>query len=214
MSGRTKILLLVIVPVLVAGSFYLRSLVRRVFFERRQTPESSARARLSQAALQSSAGPTQTVTLYFPSYSEAKLRSETRALALAPEPADRIRQIVLALVEGPKQGAGGALSPSADIRAVFLAQDGTAYLDLSKSSLAAFNPGIESETLAVYSIVDSLTANLSEVKRVEFLVQGQQTDTLDGHADLSSPFAPDLSRIASAAPPGQTPPAGPNPASP
>jgi len=212
MSGRTKILLLVILPVLVVGWFYLRSLVRRAFFERRQTPESSARARLSQAALQSSAGPTQTVTLFFPVYSEAKLRAETRTLALAPEPADRIRQIVLALVEGPKQGPGNPLSPSADLRAVFMAQDGTAYLDLSKSSLAAFNPGIESETLAVYSIVDSLTTNLPEVKRVEFLVEGQEADTLDGHADLTSPFAPDLSRIASA--PGQAAPPGTNPPSP
>ncbi|HEY6291921.1 MAG TPA: GerMN domain-containing protein [Terriglobia bacterium] len=214
MSSRTKILVLVILPVLVAGSLYLRSLVRRVFFERRETPESSARARLNQAALQASAGPTQTVTLYFPSYSEAKLRGEARALALAPEPADRIRQIVLALVEGPKQGQASALSPSADIRAVFLAQDGTAYLDLSNSSLAAFNPGIESETLAVYSIVDSLAANLPEVKRVQFLVQGQEVDTLAGHADLTSPFSPNPSRIASASIAGQSPAPGADSSSP
>jgi spore germination protein GerM len=211
MSGRTKILVLVILPVLVVGSLYLRSLVRRVFFERRQPAESAERARLSQEALQSAGGPTRTVTLYFPSYSAGKLQPEARELAIAPRPVDRIRQIVLALIEGPKQGQTRALSPSADVRAVFLTPDGTAYLDFSSSAVADFNPGIESETLAIYSVVDSLAANLPEVKRVQFLVQGQEVDTLDGHADLTTPYAPDPSWIASAAPtaPAAQPEAGP-----
>lgn len=196
MSTRTKVLIAVILPILVAGSLYLRSLARRVFFERARPPEASARARLAQVALQPSAGPTQSVTLYFPSTGDGKLREETRTLALAADPADRIRQIVLALVEGPKQGESPALPPSADVRAVFLTQDGTAYLDLSSGAFADFNPGIESETLAVYSVVDSLSANLPEVKRVKFLVQGQEAETLDGHADLTAPFTPDRSRIA------------------
>src|SRR5215469_1987667 len=197
MSGRTKVLVLVILPVLVASSFYLRSLVKRVFFERRQPAENAQRARLSQEALQTSGGPTRAVTLYFPSYSEGKLQSESREIAIAPRPVDRIRQIVLALIEGPKQSQTRALPASADVRAVFLTPDGTAYLDFSNSVLADFNPGIESEALAVYSVVDSLAANLPEVKRVQFLVQGQEVDTLDGHADLTTPYAPDTSWIAS-----------------
>jgi spore germination protein GerM len=200
MSGRTKILLLVLLPVLVVGGLYLRSLVRRIFIERRQPGEASVRARLDQAAIQSTGGPTQTVTLYFPSFSQGKLVAETRPLAMAPAPADRVRQIVLALIEGPKQGRDRALSASADLRAVFLTHEGTAYLDLSSAALAGFNPGIKSETLAVYSIVDSLAANLPEVKQVQFLVQGQEVDTLDGHADLTAPFAPNTSWIAEAQP--------------
>jgi spore germination protein GerM len=199
MSGRTKVLVLVILPVLVAGSLYLRSLVRRVFFEKRQPAESTERARLSQEALQSAGGPTRTVTLYFPSYSDGKLQSEPRQIAIAPRPVDRIRQIVLALIEGPKQSQTRALPASADVRAVFLTPDGTAYLDFSSSVLADFSPGIESETLAIYSVVDSLAVNLPEVKRVQFLVQGQEADTLDGHADLSAPYTPDPSWIASTA---------------
>ena len=199
MSTRSKILVLVILPVLVAGSLYLRSLVRRVFFERRQPAESTERARLSQEALQTTGGPNRTVTLYFPAYSEGKLVPEPREIAVAPRPEDRIRQIVLALIEGPKQSQTRALSPSADVRAVFLTSDGTAYLDFSTNVLTDFNPGIESETLAVYSVVDSLAANLPEVKRVQFLVQGQEVDTLDGHADLTAPYTPDSAWIAAPA---------------
>jgi len=203
MSRRTKMMLLVIVPVLVIGSLYLRSLVRWTFFERRRPPDTIARAQLDQAALQASAGPAQTVTLYFPSYAEGKLRGEARPLALAADPADRVRQIVLALIEGPKQVAGSALSASADVRGVFVTADGTVYLDLSSGATGDFSPGIESETLAVYSVVDSLAANLPEVKRVQFLVQGQEADTLDGHADLTAPFAPDTSWIDSGTGSGQ-----------
>jgi len=197
MSRRTKILIVVLLPALLVGGLYLRSLVKRIFFERRETGESSVRARLDQAAIQSTGGATQTVTLYFPSFSQGKLEAEPRTLAMAPAPADRVRQIVLALIEGPRQGQGRSLSESADVRAVFLTHDGTAYVDLSGGALAGFNPGIKSETLAVYSIVDSLASNLPEVKRVQFLVQGQQVDTLDGHADLTAPFAPNPSWIAS-----------------
>lgn len=203
MSTRAKLLLLVILPVLVVGWFYLRSLVRWTFFERRQPADSAARAQLNQAALQAFGGPSQTVTLYFPAYSEVKLRGEARTLAMAADPADRVRQIVLALIEGPKQGEGAALPPSADVRGVFLTQDGTAYLDLSRGAVTDFHPGIESETLAVYSVVDSLAANLPEVKKVQFLVQGQEVDTLDGHADLTAPFTPDMAWIESGAGSGQ-----------
>jgi hypothetical protein len=209
MSTRTKILVVVILPVLAIGSLYLRSLVRRRFFESSSGLDASARARLAQAALQSSGGPTQTVTLYFPSYGEGKLRAETRPLALAADPADRIRQIVLALIEGPYTGQARALPPSADVRAAFLTADGNAYLDFSSAALTGFNPGIESETLTVYSVVESLVANLPEVKRVQFLVQGQETETLDGHADLTEPFAPDPSRIATGPPPAAGPGGGP-----
>jgi len=207
MSRRTKILLLLLVPVLVAGSLYLRTLVRWAFFERRPAAENAARARLSQAALQAAAGPAATVVLYFPG-SDETLHAETRALALATDPEDRVRQIVLALIEGSAQGRSRALSASAEVQGVFLAADGTAYLDLSQGALNDFNPGIASESLAVYAVVNSLAANLPEVKRVQFLVQGREVDTLDGHADLTGPYAADQAWVASESAPHPTSPAG------
>ncbi|HEV2177901.1 MAG TPA: GerMN domain-containing protein [Terriglobia bacterium] len=200
MSRRAWLLMLVTLPVLVIGSLYLRTLVRRVFFEAAQPADASARARLTQAALESSTGASQSVVLYFPSYQEGKLRAESRPLSLAASDSDRIRQVVLALVEGSRQGSGQPLAAGAEVRAVFLTADGTAYLDFSSAALAGFTPGIESETLAVYSIVDSLAANVPAVKRVKILVQGQEVDTLDGHVDLTNDFVPDPTRIATAAP--------------
>ena len=200
MSRRVWLLVLVILPVLVVGSLYLRTLVRHVFFEAGQPTDASARARLTQAALESPTGASQSVVLYFPSYPEGKLRAETRTLALTAGDSDRIRQVALALVEGSQQESAAALGAGADLRAVFLTSDGTAYLDFSSAALAGLTPGIKSETLAVYSIVDSLAANVAAVKRVKILVQGQEVDTLDGHVDLTNDFVPDLTRIATPTP--------------
>ncbi|MGH9446777.1 MAG: GerMN domain-containing protein, partial [Terriglobia bacterium] len=70
--------------------------------------------------------------------------------------------------------------------------DGTAYLDFSNDIRQNLPVGIESETLAVYSVVDSLAADIPAVKRVKFLIQGQDAETLNGHVDLTGFFIPNL----------------------
>jgi hypothetical protein len=109
--------------------------------------------------LQPNNGTTQLATLYFPALNEIKIMPESRSITWAQADADRVRQIVLALAEGSHQGYGHPLSASTSVRAGILAGDGTAYLDLSNDVLSDFEPGIQSETLAVYSIVNSIIVN-------------------------------------------------------
>ncbi len=198
MSRRAKIVMLIVLGVVAAGLFYLRVLERRIFVETPLRVEQEARTTLGEVALQSPGSSTQTVVLYFPSYDQGNLAAEVRRMSWAPDDVDRIREILLALIEGSQQGHNRALSASASVRAVFLTRDGAAYVDFSSEALSDFAPGIESETLAVYSIVDSLAANVPAVKQVKITVQGQEVDTLDGHADLTDYFVPDPSRIAKA----------------
>jgi spore germination protein GerM len=192
-----KILLVVLLMVLGAGVFYLRSLAQRVFVEPAQHVEEAARAKLSEFALQSKQSAGQTVTLYFPGLEEGKLIPESRSLTWAEADVDRVRQVVLALAEGSHQGLSRVLPAATSVRAVFLTSDGTAYLDLSSDALGELAPGIEAETLAIYSLVDSITMNIPAVKKVQFLIQGQEVETLDGHADLTTAYAPDPTRIKS-----------------
>lgn len=192
MTKRTFILALIVIPILVISGFYLRALYRRTFFENHQRPEDEIRTQLTQEALQSEAGSQVAVSLYFPNYDTGELVQEARQMSLAPNAEDQIRQIVLALIQGSEQGHARSLPSSAVLRAVFLASDGTAYLDFSSDVKQNFPVGIESETLAIYSVVDSLAVNIPSVKRVKFLIQGQEVDTLDGHADLTGFYAPNL----------------------
>jgi spore germination protein GerM len=196
-TWRGKILLVVLLLVLGVGAFYLRSLAQRVFVEPAQHIEEAARAKLSEFALQSKQSAGQTVTLFFPALDEGKLVAESRSLTWAEADVDRVRQVVLALAEGSHQGLRRVLPASTSVRAVFLTSDGTAYLDLSSDALAEFTPGIQVETLAIYSLVDSIAMNIPSVKKVRFLIQGQEVETLDGHADLTAAYAPDPTRIKS-----------------
>jgi len=197
MTTRAKILSVILFFVLMGSAFYLRVLTRRIFF--RPPPEHTeevARTRLSEAALQSATTPVQTATLYFPSFENGNLTEEQRSISWAASETDRIRQIVLALIEGSHQGSSRVLPPAASLRAVFLAADGTAYLDFSGQTRSDLRPGIASESLAVYAIVNSLAANIPAVKRVQILLDGQRVDTLGGHTDLTEPFAPGPARLA------------------
>jgi hypothetical protein len=198
-TTRAKILLFILLVALAAGGFYLRALARRVrvFLEPAQRAEEAARAKLDQFALQPNNGTTQLATLYFPSLNDGKLMPESRSITWAQSDADRVRQVVLALAEGSHRGFGRALGASTTVRAVFLTADGAAYVDLSSDILSDFEPGIQSETLAIYAIVNSITVNIPSVKRVQFLIQGQEVETLDGHVDLTAAFTPDPNRIKS-----------------
>lgn len=197
MSLRVKIVLIALLAVVAVGSFYLRSLARRVLIEPSKRAEEAARAKLSEFALQSKRGNSQTMVLYFPSLDEGKLIAESRSITWAESDVDRVRQVVLGLAEGSHQGPSHGLPASTSVRAVFLAPDGTAYVDLASDVLSEFSPGIRSESLAIYSLVDSITANIPVVKKVQFLIQGQQVETLDGHADLTSAYVPDPTWIKS-----------------
>jgi germination protein M len=198
MSRRALILTIAVAVILGVGIYYLITLRHHIAPANGGTlrSEQTARTQLNEAALQPAAGQTQVITLYFPSYAGGDLTGETRSLKLSSDNIKAIRQVLLALIEGSHQGHGNALSPSTTIRAVFLAADGTAIVDFSQEALADFQPGIESESLAIYSIVDSLCANIPQVKEVKFLVQGQEVQTLDGHIDLTGSFAPEPSLIA------------------
>lgn len=196
MTRRAKILLLILLGTLAGGAVYLRFLARGIAPQPpAEHAEDVARTKLSEAALQP-ASPQQTATLYFPSLEQGTLVEEKRLISWAASDADRIRQVILALVEGSHQGLGRSLPPSASIRAVFLTADGTAYLDFSKQSVEELKPGIAAESLAVGSIVNSIAANVPAVKQVKILLEGQDVDTLGGHADLSNALVPDLTRTA------------------
>jgi spore germination protein GerM len=198
MTNRAKLLTLVMLALMVAAALYLRVLTRRVSMEAPPYGEQAARTRLSEAALQSEAAPQQTATLYFPSYDQGRLVSEERPVSWAKTDTDRIRQVLLALIEGSRQGYSRGLPAAVKIRAVFLASDGTAYLDFESEGLEDIASGISSECLAVYSVVNSLAVNIPAVKKVKILLQGKEVDTLDGHADLSDAFVPDPSLISPA----------------
>lgn len=136
------------------------------------------------------------VVLFFQREDDDVLGPEPRKILLTDSIADQARQIVRELIAGPREDG---LLPTIPMRTTvlgfYLDRSGTAYLDLSEE-FVALHPGGSAEELAtIFSIVDSLTYNLPEIKRVRFLVAGEERDTLKSHLDLRRAYLKDMSIV-------------------
>jgi Sporulation and spore germination len=83
---------------------------------------------------------------------------------------------------GSGSGAGSAASGDAKNGPVM------AVVNLTGAFAASHPSGIETESLTVLSICATLHANLPQVTEVRFLVDGQEHETLAGHADLTRTY--------------------------
>ena len=59
-----------------------------------------------------------------------------------------------------------------------------AVINLHGSFADQHPSGIESETLTIDSVLETIGANFPQIEQVRFLVDGQPRETLNGHADL------------------------------
>lgn len=137
------------------------------------------------------------VTLFFPD-DAGTLKPEKRDLPLEGTTADQARLVVEALLEGPRGRLTPALPRDATLRAFYLRDTGTAYVDLDVAFARGVSAGSEDALLAVWSITDTLAVNFADVQRVKFLVEGEEVRDLGGHLDLSRPLVPDLRRVGGA----------------
>lgn len=139
------------------------------------------------------------VTLYFPSDSSQLLGADPREIVETGGPAERGGQILAALLAGPKgEGLLRAVPEGTELRRLWVRDDGTAYADFSEELVQGMTGGTSDELLTLYAIVDSLTLNVSEIKRVGVLVNGRERDTLGGHVDIRRPLVTDRTLIAAA----------------
>jgi hypothetical protein len=131
------------------------------------------------------------VVLYFGGPS-GLLVPETRTLPLPESNAAAAGLIAAAVIEGSANSSVPRLfPPDATVRAAWLLPEGTAVVDLGGETLeTGWDTGSALEMAAAYSLVQSLSANLPEVKRVRILIGGEQAATLGGHLDLGRSLQP------------------------
>ncbi len=108
----------------------------------------------------------------------------------APLPQDRgerAREILRTLTTFyAEKDSPHPLPPGADINAVYVLPDHTAVVDLNSAFADGHRTGIEVEQFTVFSLVQTLAANLPDVTRVRFVVDGKTRSTLAGHAALDT----------------------------
>ncbi|MGA2193177.1 MAG: GerMN domain-containing protein [Nitrospirota bacterium] len=131
------------------------------------------------------------VKLYFPARDGRRLGSEARDV---PETTDRTqfaREVVDELIRGPVSPELVASIPAAArVKSLFIDPSGTAYVNFSRELVSEYPGGAWTETLTIYSLTNTLTEDLPEIKQVQILVEGSVVQSLAGHIDISRPFAP------------------------
>lgn len=134
--------------------------------------------------------------LYFPTAS-GFLGVERRAMDLTGEPDAQVRLLVEALLAGPEQeGHDRVFAAGVTLADVFVAEDGTAYVDLaSPEAQEPPSTGSMHEMQIVYSLVDTVALNVPGVERVALLWNGRQRQTFAGHLDTSVPLAPQVELV-------------------
>lgn len=163
------------------------------FFFREQTPDKHPQAVPAFQGQTSIQGAKATFKLYFPSSDGAVLLAETRDVRESSDKAVQIREVVSELLRGPlKEGLVSSFPAGSRVKNVFIDSSGTAYVNFSRELQSDFPGGAWTETLAIYSLTNTLAINFPEVKQVQILVEGGVPETLAGHIDISRPFTPRL----------------------
>ena len=178
-SGR---LLLLVAFLCCAGALGL--LMIKKYQDRRQAPTSSALPRSESVS-------SRVVVLFFATADGSGLARESREIDSCADSGDCIRTIISELVKGPL----GELEPTVPQTAVnrIIVTDSLATVDLGEGFVTGLPGGSSSEMTAIYSIVNSIVANVPGITGVKFLIDGRERGTLKGSLDLRSPLSADFS---------------------
>jgi germination protein M len=127
------------------------------------------------------------VNLYFSDSQAMYLVSEKRKI---PPTTSLAKQVVVELIKGPASSDLYSTIPEGTrVNEVYIADD-IVYVDLSEEVFKNHPGGSSGELMTVYSIVNSLT-EISPIKGVQILVEGNERNSLVGHVDISMPLLRD-----------------------
>ncbi len=131
-----------------------------------------------------------TVLLYFSDREEKYLVGEKREIPKRDKMDEEAKETIIELIKGPK----GKLIPTLPLRTKLLAlrvnDKGVAEVNFNKALSQDHPGGSSAEMMSVYSIVNSLTLNFPQIKKVKILIDGETEETIAGHLSLDQAISP------------------------
>jgi hypothetical protein len=139
-------------------------------------------------------------TLLYPSEEDMLLTEFQVMLPDLGSDQQNMQALVQRYLGGP--AGDGQVLPFPDnctVRSLFILGGNEVVVDLGGP--VKTGGGSATELARVYGIIDTLHRNFPQVTAVKILVDGQETDTLLGHVDLSHSLPPEPGMLESYAPP-------------
>lgn len=110
-------------------------------------------------------------------------------LRLYPEPTERLKQIVSALIQETPPDYRNPIPRGTLLNEVYIDSQKTAYLDFSHHLADGHIGGTTAELLTVTAILKTVfDAFPNNIKHVQILIDGRERETLAGHLNLSQPL--------------------------
>jgi len=189
-------------PILIGVSLFLLVLVSIVLIVHHRQMQSATTPGQSKSAIAASAteksaaiNTTIKIKLYFGNKNSTELVPEDRSIVYQEDLHLEAREVLNELLAGPKTDLTPTVPPNTQLRDLFITKEGIAYVDFSADLVNGHNGGSDGEITTVYSIVNTLTLNFPQIKKVQILIDDQVVETLKGHLDLSRPLSQDLSAV-------------------
>ncbi len=135
------------------------------------------------------------VTLFFHDPEDELLILEKRNIYATHLLSDRAKQTIIELMRGAAKGGISTIPKNVILRELYILEDGTAYVDFSKEFETGAEGGSSAQLMQIYSIVNSLTYNFKEIKRIAILIEGMQKESFGGHIYLGGFFREKLSVV-------------------
>jgi len=126
--------------------------------------------------------------LYFSAPDGAHLKAVSKQFPPGLDAHKLGRALVRALITGPAPSGVKRIFPgNTRVNALFIT-DGDAYVDLGMDPDSLGASDTMTEYLGVYSLTNTLTVNIPQIRRVKILVNGSEDASFGGHISLAAFF--------------------------
>jgi germination protein M len=130
------------------------------------------------------------VLLYFSDSEGEYLVGEKREILKKNAVKEEAKEAIIELIKGPKGRLIPTLPPRTKLLTLQINDAGLAKVDFSPALSKDHPGGSSGEMMTVYSIVNSLSLNFPQIKRVQILIDGKPIETIVGHLSLGQPVTP------------------------
>ncbi len=129
------------------------------------------------------------VTLFFSEEEEEYLVGEGREILKTGKIEGEAQETVLELIKGPKGKLIPTLPPQTRLLTLQVDPSGVAKVNFDQTLSKEHPGGSSAEMMTIYSIVNSLTLNFPQIKRVQILINGKAVESIAGHISLKHPIS-------------------------
>ena len=178
--------------VALAFIFFLISLL--VFFQSKSSSKDEQDSEIIEETVQQEPNQAETVSvkLFFFVNNSSYMRPVATEFERSEIPHDNYRKLINLLLIGKKDYIS-PIPEGLQLRTLyFLKKKGMLILDFSEELGSSFPGGSRGELEFIYFFVDNLCYNFKEIKKVKFMIAGNEYRTISGHIDIEYPFYPNF----------------------